>query len=161
MKETNMEHYRNKMTEMLENKIPFAVIDGELSTCEKVGCDHCDLRKEIYCADGIVAWMMAEYKEKPTLTAREKHFVEFAETGWLVRDESGNLDWCSHKPYKNHQYKSWDVALYATLIEPLQELFAFITWEDEEPWSVEDLRKLKVLEYNPDDVAFKGGELND
>lgn len=34
------------------------------------------------------------------------------------------------------------------------ENFSFIMWADNEPWSVEDLRKLPALEYNPEDVGF-------
>ena len=85
---------------------------------------------------------MSEYKPELVLTAREKHFVEFAQEGWLGRSISNVLYWYKSKPEKGRG--SWSGTVHSFECEVLDNLFSFITWEDEEPWAVEDLRKLKV-----------------
>ena len=161
MKETNMEHYRNEILEALEYaNMGFGKVDGEIKNCTVVGCERCDFIKpnDNTCSKERLLWLMAEYKPEITLTAREKHFVECMQTGWLARDIDNDLCYYQSKPHKcNDDY--WDdKELFMDMtVEVFDGMFNFIKWEDEEPWSVADLRKLKALEYNPDDVAFKGG----
>lgn len=166
MKETNMEHFRSEIEKFLDDSGDFAVmLDGEVNMCGSRMCDHCifsyhhNVEKEgVSCRRLQVDWLMSEYKPEPVLTAREKRFVEFLQDGWLARDLRYNcFYWFKEKPTKGNdawycECSTW--LLHSTLLEGL---FPFITWEDEEPWSVEELRKLKALEYNPEDVAFKGG----
>ena len=90
-----------------------------------------------------------EHFPEPVLTAREKHFVESLEDGWLTKGDACNeIKWWDKKPKR--EGNGW-VVMEATQVHSI--LFyafgiklPFITWEDEEPWSVEELRKLKVKE---------------
>jgi hypothetical protein len=164
MKETNMEHFRDDILKVLNEAscACMAVMGGVPIRCiDMDNCDECDLAP---CNENKkIKWLLAEYKKPITLTAREKHFVEFAEDGWVARDEDGILGWFMRKPDKTIDgcaSGSWGGAVHAFSFRKLNNLFKFITWEGE-PWNIEDLRKLKALEHNPDDVAFKGGELND
>ena len=103
---------------------------------------------------------MSEYKPEPVLTAREKGFVECMDDGWIARDKDEYLHWFEEMPRKGEDW--WEYCCDESGCASLKEYcFPFITWEDEKPWSVADLRKLKALEYNPEDVAFKGGVKND
>jgi hypothetical protein len=95
---------------------------------------------------------------QPVLTKKEKTFCELLETGYIARDESGSLYYYSrYKPTKNIKCASWELSgdnysedyhriTYDDLLEYLgyNIKFSFITWEDEEPWRVEDLLKLRV-----------------
>lgn len=164
MKETNMEHFRGEIeTIMAENKdyIP-AVVNGKPKPCRLIkNCYGCEFESnEMSCTIPFVKWLMSEYKPEPVLTAREKHFVEFVQTGYIARDKSGGMWWHERKPVKNNgewQCFAYTMAMNSKAYKYGKD-FSFITWEDEEPWSVADLRKLKALEYNPEDVAFpKGG----
>ena len=78
----------------------------------------------------------------PTLTRRERAFCEYMCGGYIARDMSGDLCWYRYKPEKFENFWStpedFDQVEYAD--------FAFIKWEDKEPWSVEDLLKLEVEE---------------
>lgn len=167
IKETNMEHFRSEIEELV-NKINClyipAVVDGKPVPCnDNVECNICEFHSSgVDCAVSFVKWLMSEYKPEPVLTEREKHFVEFAQVGWLARDEDGSLYWYELKPTKDSLEDSWDIFGEHTELGLLAvAMFPFITWEDESPWSVEELRKLKALEYNPEDVAFKGGVSNE
>ena len=158
MKETNMEHFRSEIEELLESGNGFlpAIIDNKPAYCSGRQCDECPVyRQSESCSMVFVKWLMSEYKPEPVLTAREKHFVEFAQKGWLSRNENGTLMWHQDKPCKSNIM--WFCHANQFCLNGFADTFPFITWEDEEPWSVSDLRKLKSLEYNPEDVAFKGG----
>lgn len=156
MKETNMEHFRS---EIEKNDYSIALVNGEIKRCSKMTtCDECDFEM-VGCSPRKIKWLMSEYKPEPVLTEREKHFVEFVETGWVSRDKCGKINWYMSKPTKDSE--AWDTYDEYLDLYIFGELFPFITWEDEEPWSVADLRKLKSLEYNPEDVAFKGGVSNE
>ena len=121
MKETNMEHYRCEIE---------AIINSE---------NYSDAPTVKF-----FKWLMSEYNPAPVLTEREKHFVEFVQNGWLARDENNAIFWHGAEP-KKHEH-SWgnNCLKYARVDIYDREIFPFITWEDEEPWSVEELRKLKV-----------------
>ena len=159
MKETNMEHYRDEILEAIKDDFMFGKTGGEIMSCSSMMCRECDfgggIDSGIGCGVIMIHWLMADYKPEITLTAREKHFVEFAEAGWIARDEDGETVWYLQKPNKEkHEWKCR--CDYVRLGRFWDDCFAFVTWEDEEPWSIEELRKLKALEYNPEDVAFKG-----
>lgn len=149
MKETNMEHFRSEIEEIIEStNEPPCLIDGKLQKCNGgMPCDECEFDSVGSCATEFIKWAMSEYKPEPVLTAREKHFVEFAETGWIARDKNGEICLYLGKPTKQRGTNFWDDD-GEPIISPcfIENLFPFITWEDEEPWSVESLRKLKVAD---------------
>lgn len=142
MKETNMEHFRGEIENAEYN---IAVCNGKPIRCSRIHCKECEFHDKRGCSIETIAWLMAEYKPTPVLTEREKHFVEFAETGWIARDGDGRLYWYKEKPnkYTGRHYWSRDCKHMSLGVI---EVFPFITWEDEEPWSVEELRKLEVKE---------------
>ena len=165
MKETNMEHFRGEIKAL---GYDLAAKKGVVKRCDDILCKECDFSKyknndELGCSARIVKWLMSEYKPEPVLTAREKHFVECIEDGWLTKSKSNIITWWEKKPSRDGKHR-WIVTdtsgfVYLQEIHPcaIGDMFPFITWEDEEPWAVADLRKLKALEYNPEDVAFKDG----
>lgn len=64
--------------------------------------------------------------------------------GYITRDSDGGyIHWFEEKPRKGSEH--WIRCGVSTRLSSYSnKLFPFITWEDEEPWSVEELRKLKV-----------------
>lgn len=154
MKETNMEHFRG---EAEEKKYDFgkrkdsSTGKEHLISCVGVSCRRCDfytgnnMDDDLFnCSARKIKWLMSEYKPEPVLTAREKHFVEFVQEGWIARDANNGVFWHGAEPKKCDQSWGNDCLKYARVDSYDREIFPFITWEDEEPWSVEDLRKLKV-----------------
>jgi len=154
---TNMEHYREELEKLLSLSSMFGRVNGEFKYCDNIECPKCEFwRGPGVCRLNTIKWLMAEHKPEPTLTAREKHLVECLQEGWLARDNYDDLVYCKTEPRKDGC--AWNYSTYEFDEEPIKEMFEFITWEDEEPWSVEELRKLPALECNPEDVAFKRGE---
>lgn len=151
MKETNMEHFRGEIEAILNKKEVIAIskLDGSIFACNEDECEQCiccNGRDEelIPCDVTLMRWLMSEYKPEPVLTQREKHFVEFAQEGYVARDKDGAISFYeSQRPVKvDVRWRPFNPEIYM----PDCGDFPFITWEDEEPWSVEDLRKLKVQE---------------
>ena len=145
MKETNMEHFRGEI-EAVEYRP--ALIDGKIKSCVESCCKDCSFYTSTFenCSGARISWLMSEYKPEPVLTAREKHFVEFMQEGWIARDENNAIFWHGAEPKKHDHSWGNDCLKYARVDSYVREIFPFITWEDEEPWSVEDLRKLKVVD---------------
>ena len=140
MKETNMEHFRG---EIEETGYRFGIVDGKIVDCHEISCDTCGFGKP-KCVPRKIKWLMSPYKPEPVLTQREKGFVECVVDGWIVRDQSGNLKWSEILFDRDSLNGMWYLSKVSAEAYLREDYFPFITWEDEEPWSVEELRKLKV-----------------
>ena len=150
---TNFEFYKNRLkagfkreyvskcfTEAIEETIE---VKGHKRCGE--GCGECVLN--------TIEWLLAEHIEQPKLTKRERAFCEAVQTGWIARDENKTLWWyCDeHEPVKDDDYWKRE-SKYVKNVKGCNEInnawatFAFIKWEDEKPWAIEDLLKLDVME---------------
>lgn len=145
---TNMEFYRTEIEKLTSRGLTIAIKkDGTVVECTSGHlCDECIFnRGEEYCTDvSTIKWLMSEHEDKPTITAREWHFLKFIQTGWLVRDTSDGAWWFRKRPQKTETM--WNATSRCQYITELADgAFPFIKWEDEEPWSVEELLKLEVV----------------
>lgn len=143
---TNFEFHKDKLINDLE-KTPSncmaqciaKTIGIKANNCAEGGCEM--------CYRYIFSYLAQEHIEPPKLTKRERAFCETVQAGWIARDEVGKLhlfDLVS-EPYK--QNRTWlKRSVSCNHIRLNSDEFAFVKWEDEKPWSVEDLLKLEVLE---------------
>ena len=78
-----------------------------------------------------------ERKEKPQLTGAEKEILRNLpkEYKWIARDKNGSIFLYIDKPVKRNFW--FDD--FGTIRLPFDHLFQFIKWEDEEPYSIEEL----------------------
>ena len=126
-----------------------AVIKGnKVIDCDGISCEQCLFSKfDIFarCCDeeAPMKWAESEYVEKPTITSREKNFLDLLLPNYkyIARDKNGFLLAYTEKPIKI--LETWGIANCA-LINMFDIKFDFIKREDEEPWSIEDLKKLEV-----------------
>ena len=123
--------------------------------CSKIECSDCQFDFYDDCEEGIENWCESEYVEKHTITSREKMFLDLILTKWkyIARDEDDEL--YVYNVMISKGMNCW----YITDIERERErsyckismnlfgnMFDFIKWKDEKPWSIEDLKKLEVRE---------------
>ena len=144
---TNMEYYREQIKAIEDNGDGMAVDKetGELRVCGNIECSSCALSGGNYLSK-ILHWLMAEHKEEPTLTQRDYHLAQLLPDGWVARDEDKMVWWYKQKPQPSGEHpRRGNYCVNLTLFKPD---LSFIHWEDTEPWSVEDLRKLKVRKNN-------------
>lgn len=118
--------------------------------CNSIRCYKCAFRfsngDECYTARR--KWAESEYIEKPVISQRDRAFLEYidANTCYIARDMNGRLYVYIDKPCKKISY--WRTIGYE-MIKGLQMFnidFPMIKWSDSEPWLIEDLKKLEVVD---------------
>lgn len=148
---TNFEKYREAIPAFLKNYegLP-AVVNGKPHYCALNVCSECDLKKNYKndsCFRSFVEWLYDEYVEIPRLSKRERSFCEAIQRGWVTRDRCNALYYFNARPYKNTDCSAWDIDLKGDCVDldalGFESKFPFIKWEDEEPWSIEELLKLE------------------
>lgn len=125
---------------------------GEITFCDRFKCDLCKFNNacsEKSCRDKRYEWSESEYIEKPTITSKEMAFLDLIlpKYKYIARDNDTNkLFLYIDRPSKHFTYwlPELENSAYELLYRPLDIKFNFIKWEDEEPWSIEDLKKLEV-----------------
>lgn len=145
MKVTNIEYYGDFIKKLITEYPHFVlcVVDGKPSVCEEdQKCEECQYYGKCEkCSIDFIKWLMAEHKEDPVLTAREKGFLECIGGGWISRDSDGALYWSDMEPRRDVKGYWFDCESNYTTLDA--DYFSFVTC-DEKPWTVTDLRKLKV-----------------
>ena len=139
----------------LRNGLKFLFLDRHKSLVELtgVGCTDIDYydehltrssRQESYdimkvYKDYTLTELLWERKETPKLTEDEKVILRNVPKyyKWIARDNGGSLYVYASKPKK--RFTMWE-SNGAPLI-PFAHIFKFIKWEDDEPYSIEELLK--------------------
>lgn len=121
---------------------------GEIISCPETDCAKCLFNDDIDCDISLEQWSESEYVEKNTITSREKKFLDVLLPKWkyIARDSNNSL--CIY-PIKPIRFGTcWmvknDYNYYYVLRDMYGSMFDFIKWEDEEPWSIEELKNLEV-----------------
>lgn len=130
--------------------------DNKVVCCSNTPCELCmfdgcgkHIGRSQACADRFYEWAESEYVEKPTITLREKKFLDILLSNfkYIARDFSNDLYIYYNKPRRDPVNDSWttdDSKYFYISIDMYGSMFDFIKWEDEKPWSIEDLKKLEV-----------------
>ena len=115
--------------------------------CSKIECSDCQFDFYDDCEEGIENWCESEYVEKHTITSREKNFLDLLLPKWkyIARDNNNELYIYNEKPTRRDcDWYSNDGIFCRISTMFFVNMFDFIKWEDEKPWSIEDLKKLEV-----------------
>ena len=121
---------------------------GEIISCPDTDCAKCLFNDDIDCDISLEQWSESEYVEKNTITSREKKFLDVLLPKWkyIARDSNNSLFIYPIKPIRFGT--CWmvknDYNVYKIAKDVYGNMFNFIRWEDEEPWGIEDLKKLEV-----------------
>lgn len=121
--------------------------NGRIVSCGDLLCSEC-LFRDNDCRKNIKDWSESEYIEKPVISKRDREFLEYLNVnmGYIARDMSGSLYIYVKKPYK--EVDCWSASACETekSLWMFSVVFPMVKWEDEEPWLIEDLKKLEVVE---------------
>ena len=136
---TNREWLFNQMQNMSDEELVKFDIRGFICqqpkghTCLIGWCDNCRIN-----------WLKSEHKEPITLSEAERIILEniYKDYKWICRDIDGELKIYVEKPIKKSACWCWskDCMTYK-YITPFNHLFQFITWNDSEPYNIEELLK--------------------
>ena len=142
---TNFEKYKDQILKITNNNDVFAFDGRKLHCCEDYECDDCVFRTfQLNCRCERIKWMYEEYHEPtPKLTKAERDFcMTIDEDGYIARDEDGRIFLYDKLPEKGENRH----LCTGNLMRISPDAFSFIQWDDEKPWSIEDLLKLEVEE---------------
>lgn len=142
---TNYEKYKDQVIELIAKGNRIGLLNGKIVNCDSIHCDHCGFNEIGNCYNARRDWLNAEHIEKPKLTQREWHLCKAIEEGWIVRNKNDILYLHRGKPRKGGEI--WlSPGFIISVKNIISDGFSFIQWQDEEPWSIEDLLKLEVEE---------------
>lgn len=141
----NKEKYAKEIVEIACSGDVLAVCKatGKPIGCENNSCEDCDRYNDFLCfrKERLKEWAESEYIEKPVISKKDRAFLSFIKDiyPYIARDEDGALRLYSKKPFKVE--RGTGLILFQFNIE-----LPMVKWSDEEPWSIEDLKKLEVVE---------------
>lgn len=120
---------------------------GKVSSCNYISCSNC-LFYKIGCLKGRSKWAESEYVEKPVISKRDRAFLDCIREEYklVARDENGKLFVYETQPRKSETYWVLNYDGYLYLNQYFNVDFPMVKWSNEEPWLIEDLKKLEVVE---------------
>lgn len=148
----NKEKYEKEIVEIACNAHSVAVnkITGKPEKCVSLSCTKCLFSRDNGSCNSIKKrreWAESEYIEKPVISKRDRAFLEYLDKQYeyLARDKTGQLYVHGSKPYKCDSF--WiNTGRCFCLDDRINVDFPMVKRSDEEPWLIEDLKKLEVVE---------------
>lgn len=136
----NREKFAKEILDIACGGGAFAVTkSSKITSCNQISCEKCIFRSEKTCRIKRYEWSQSEYVEKHTITLREKKFLDILspEYKYITKDKNNELyvhdkNWVSND--RDHNIST----------NIFGNMFDFIKWEDEDPWLIEDLKKLEM-----------------
>jgi hypothetical protein len=147
----NKEKYAKEIVEVACSGDSIAVTKGieRIVKCGSIACSEC-LFAHPNCVKEIREWVEQEYIEKPVISKRDRAFLEYIkeEFKYIARDDiNEQLFAWSAKPKRGFTTNEWlntnsdSMGLYGFNLD-----LPMVKWEDDEPWLIEDLKKLEVVD---------------
>ena len=147
----NKEKYAKEIIEIVCDGRILGVnkVTGKPTVCGNISCEECLRYDEHSICGGEVLreWAESEHVEKPVISKRDRAFLEcFRECAkWMTRDGDGTISVWDDKPNKSEPFKMWMNGTY-NCVSMFNIDFPMVKWSDSEPWLIEDLKKLEVVE---------------
>ena len=147
-----------KNKEKWEKEIAEIAITGDsiavlIKTGKPVGCEYLDgckgylfFNSTCSCKCGLKKWAEEEYIEKPKISRSDRLFLNYIQDGYryIARDNNGLLFAYKAKPGRGEI--TWTYELDMLNVSRLKVDFPMVKWENKEPWLIEDLKKLEVVD---------------
>ena len=144
----NKEKWVKQLAEIALATAPAIAVDvrsGEPRECRKTACRDCEFC--VTCNRSVLLkWAEEECKENPTISRSDRTFLDYIQDGYryMARDEDGMVYAYKERPQRGISIWLYDSEPYA--IYKVKVDFPMVKWENEEPWLIEDLKKLVVVD---------------
>ena len=148
----NKEKYAKEIIEIVCDGRILGVnkVTGKPTVCGNISCEEC-LRYDGHSICGrkvLREWAESEYIEKSVISKRDRAFLEYFDTRicYITRDMDGGLFIYISKPHK--LIDCWESSGCESdkSLKFFKLDFPMVKWEDSEPWLIEDLKKLEVVD---------------
>lgn len=150
----NVEKYAKEILEYASStEKAIAVCKETMKPCDcsatSIRCKNCICNVDDSCEnEPLYKWAMAEYIEQPKISKRDRAFLDCLkeEYKFITRDKNGMLFAYEAQPRKLEKY--WYLSNCGCLgfNRHLNVDFPMVKWSDDEPWKIEDLKKLEVVD---------------
>ncbi len=144
----NIEYYKEKILDIVGRGDSVGVDrnTNEPEGCAFLGCENCKLADN--CNNGLRKWCNEQYIEKPMLTKNEKKFLDIINPKYKYVTKNKNNILCLSVGIPIRTESDWIGVNDCAYISEnyFNGLFKFIKWDDEEPWQLDDLKKLEICE---------------
>lgn len=148
----NKEKFKKEIVDIACNGNTIAVskVARKPIACEKNNCANCYRCHDfLFCdKERLKEWAESEYIEKPVISKKDRAFLEYLGTviNYITRDMDGGLFIYISKPHK--LIDCWESSGCETdkSLKSFKLDFPMIKWSDSEPWFIDDLKKLEVVE---------------
>lgn len=115
----------------------------QIRGCEGLSCGNC-LFSCGDCDTKLAEWAESEYVEPVKISKRDRTFLDYIEGyKYIARDGDGELYVYITKPKKG--LRNWADARFKSLAG-LDIDLPMVKWSDDEPWKIEDLKELEVVD---------------
>lgn len=146
----NKEKYAKEIMDIACGGESIAVMkkSGRIVPCNNIECNLCLFRCSD-CKKKIIEWADSEYIEKPVISKRDRAFLEYLGEAYkyITRDKNKLLFAWKSEPVKTFSEGEWTNMLRAFLgLNEYNIDFPMVKLEDDEPWLIEDLKKLEVVD---------------
>lgn len=115
----------------------------QIRGCEGLSCGNC-LFSCGDCDTKLAEWTESEYVEPVKISKKDRAFLDYLKDyKYIARDGDGELYAYITKPKKG--IRNWADARFKSL-RGLDIGFPMVKWSDAEPWLIEDLKELEVVD---------------
>lgn len=126
------------------NRIAIDKRTMQIKGCEVFPCGLCLFSGCDGCSKKLAEWAETEYIERPKISKRDRAFLDYLKDyKYMARDGDGELYVYITKPKKG--LRNWADARFKSL-RGLDIGFPMVKWSDAEPWKIDDLKKLEVVD---------------
>lgn len=120
---------------------------NEVADCCDAPCTACLFLKMDDCDKARREWAESEYIEKPVISKKDRVFLDYFKNRYryIARNKDNALYVYIKKPNKCTNY--WESTGEKNKdLRPFNIDFPMVKWEDDEPWLIEDLKKLEMVD---------------
>lgn len=148
----NKEKYAERVLTFACDEGSFGVYEktGEMERCTNRHCTECLFYgKKETCHTSRRKWLESECIEKPVISKMDRAFLEYlkGKYEYIARDKTGKLYVYGAKPVKHDSFWTRSCGKYFGFGNCCINIdFPMVKWSDSEPWLIEDLKKLEVVE---------------
>ena len=125
------------------NRIAIDKRTMQIRGCAGLLCGNCLFSNYGNCNTRLAEWAESEYIEPVKISKKDRAFLDYLKDyKYMARDCDGELYVYITKPKKG--LRNWADARFKSL-RGLDIDFPMVKWSDSEPWKIEDLKKLEVV----------------
>lgn len=148
----NKEKYAKEIVEIACNGDMFALTElGKIIPCSEISCINCMFNRDalMSCSEKTKEWAESEYIEKPVISKRDRAFLDYLKDRWkyMARDNTSNAVYVfTEIPEKSKVGHFVYTGESRRISSDFNVVFPMVKLSDDEPWLIEDLNKLEVVE---------------